>query len=119
MELSEVSIRPTLAFRRTKEKPDTPSKEKETRLVRAVRLSREVLLVLNKTDDLSNNLKEALDDLKGMLQDYIEEAEPGPDDEDKPEVRTHEKKGKDRLISPVDRDARWGAKSVRLKGNRY
>jgi len=98
-------------FLKLKEKPDTPLKEKETRLVRAVRLSRELLLVLDKTGDLSNELKEARDDLKGMLQDYIEEADTGPDDEDKPEVRTREKKGKGRMVSPVDRDARWGAKS--------
>ncbi len=89
-------------FLKLKEKPDTPVKEKETRLVRAVRLSREVLLVLDKADDLSHELKEARDDLKGVLQDYIEEV---------PEVRGRKKKGKGRLISPVDRDARWGAKS--------
>jgi IS5 family transposase len=94
-------IRLTLAFRRTKEKPDTPVKEKETRLVMAVRLSREVLQVLE-TRHLSHDQEEARDDLKGVLQDYIEE---------EPEVRTRKKKGKGRLISPVDRDARWGAKS--------
>jgi transposase len=98
-------------FLKLKEKPDTPSKEKETRLVRAVRLSREALFVLDKTDDLSNNLKEARDDLKGVLQDYVEEMDPEPGDEDKPEVQVREKKGKGRMISPVDRDARWGAKS--------
>jgi len=63
-----------------------------------------VLLVLDKTDDLSNNLKEARDDLKGILQDYIEEADSAPGDEDKPDVRTREKKGKGRLISRAKSD---------------
>lgn len=97
-------------FLKLKERPDTPSKEKETRLVRAVRLSREVLSQLDKTG-LSDELKEARDDLKGVLQDYIEEVEPETEDEEEPGVRCREKKAKGRMISPVDRDARWGAKS--------
>lgn len=93
-------------FLKLKEKPDTPVKEKETRLVRAVRLSREVLSQLE-TGHLSHDLKTARDDLKGVLQDHIEEEEEGSERR----VGTREKKGKDRMISPVDRDARWGAKS--------
>lgn len=99
-------------FLKLKERPGTPPKEKETRLVRAVRLSREVLSRLE-TCQLSSKLREARDDLDHVLQDYIEEveseAETGGGDE--PGVRAREKKGKGRMISPVDRDARWGAKS--------
>lgn len=94
-------------FLKLKEKPDTPPKEKEIRLVKAVRLSREVLEKLDKTENFPGTLKEALEDLKGVLHAYIEET----DGEGEPEVKPRKKKGKGRMISPVDRDARWGAKS--------
>jgi len=72
-------------FLKLKERPDTLVKEKETRLLRAVRLSREVLSVLE-VGDLSSDLKEVRDDLRSVLQDYIEE---------EPEVITRKEKGRD------------------------
>ena len=76
-------------------------------------------------------LKEALDDVRRIFGDYIEEEEEGNEDEgdienldieakDGNEDKTkdtgakykpREKKGKDRIVSMVDKDVRWGAKS--------
>ncbi|HEC98064.1 MAG TPA: IS1182 family transposase [Nitrospirae bacterium] len=100
-QLMPLEVKGLVEFLNLKERPDTLVKEKETRLLRAVRLSREVLSMLE-TNNLSSDLKEARNDLRSVLQDYIEE---------EPEVIARKKKGGDRMISPVDRDARWGAKS--------
>ena len=66
-------------------------------------------------------ITEAIDDIRKIFQDYIEEiphkangenggSETGPE---KAEIKygARKKKEKDRIVSTVDRDARWGAKS--------
>lgn len=49
----------------------------------------------------------SIEQLKSILKDYIEDV--GTDDS--PEYKERKKKGKDRTVSLVDKDARWGAKS--------
>ena len=67
-------------------------------------------------------LREAIDDIKKILGDYVEEISYDQDEgnggsktteDENTEVKyvKREEKGEDRLVSMVDRDVRWGAKS--------
>jgi transposase len=50
---------------------------------------------------------ESLGQLKNILKDYIEDVE----NKENSDVKERIKKGKDRIVSIIDKDARWGAKS--------
>lgn len=49
----------------------------------------------------------SIEQLKSILKDYIKEVKTN----DETDYKERKRKGKDRIVSPVDKDARWGAKS--------
>lgn len=57
--------------------------------------------------NISPETSEYIEQLKSILNDYIKEVET----DDGTDFKQREKKGKGRLVSNVDKDARWGAKS--------
>jgi len=76
-------------------------------------------LILKRKD--KKQITEAIDDIRKIFQDYIEEIPRGTNGEnggseteqEKAEIKygVRKEKEKDRIVSTVDRDVRWGAKS--------
>lgn len=79
----------------------------DTRAARLVQFVNEARTVLQMTDDLKDdpNIKESIDVLKTILRENIDESS------DIPREMESKDKPTNRLVSPVDTDARAGAKS--------
>lgn len=83
-------------------------KEKRITLKRVVIDAKSLVDYFNYIDlDTDSETYRSIEQLKSILHDYIEDVE--TDDSTEPKKR--KKKGKDRTVSLVDKDARWGAKS--------
>jgi transposase len=92
------------------EKKEFRMSEKEKRItLKRVVIDAKSLIDHFKYTDLKkdSDTYRSIEQLKSILQDYIEDVE--TDDSTEPKER--KKKGKDRTVSLVDKDARWGAKS--------
>jgi len=83
-------------------------KEKKLTLKKVVMDAKKIIEYFAHPDVKANEeTLESIDQLRTILKDYVKEV-----NEDKePHYKERKKKGKDRIVSTVDKDARWGAKS--------
>jgi transposase len=100
----ELDLAPYSKAKVNENHPGRPDEEKRVEaLIGAVKDARRILEHVRDVDDAG--VRHAAETLRRVLRENIK---PGP----KPLERDHKEKPKDLLVSPIDPDARFGAKSV-------